>query len=67
MMLECSHGESLARAAFTHHDDKEHRVSKHYVDLKGLIHAIVYYSTTNLRQVERRLLLPVADVDGGAL
>ena len=37
MMLECSLGELLARAAFMPHDNQGHDVLIHYVVLKGLI------------------------------
>ena len=40
MMLECSTGELLAKAAFMHHIDKGHSTLKHYVALKGLMEVI---------------------------
>ena len=36
MILECSTGELLARAAFTHHDDQGHDALMHYAVLKEL-------------------------------
>ena len=36
MMLECSTGELLANAAFTHHDDQGHGVLMYNAVLKGL-------------------------------
>ena len=41
MMLECSPGESLATAAFMHHDNKGNNVLKHYVALKGVTAGIM--------------------------
>ena len=37
MMLECSTGELLARAAFMHHDDQGHDALRHDAALKGLM------------------------------
>ena len=36
MMLECSTGELLARAAFMHHDDQGHDALRHYAVSKEL-------------------------------
>ena len=36
MMLECSTGDLLARAAFMHHDDQGHSALMYYTVLKGL-------------------------------
>ena len=36
MMLECSTGELLARAAFMHHDDQRYDALRHHAVLKGL-------------------------------
>ena len=36
IMLQCSHGDLLTRAAFIHHGDKQHSTLKHYAALKGL-------------------------------
>ena len=38
MMLECSPGELLARAAFMHHDYQGHYVLRHDAVLNGLKH-----------------------------
>ena len=40
MMLECSPGELLARAAFMHHDNHGHAALMRYAILKGLKHYV---------------------------
>ena len=37
IMLECSTGELLARAAFMHHDDQGHDALRYHSVLKGLL------------------------------
>ena len=39
LVLECSTGELLARAAFMHHDNQGHDALLHHAVLKGLSHA----------------------------
>ena len=34
-ILECSTGELITRATFTHHDNQGHTALKHYAALKG--------------------------------
>ena len=38
MMLECSNGKLLARAAFMHHDDQGHDALRHDAVFKGVTH-----------------------------
>ena len=41
VMLECSTGKVLTRAAFTHHDDQGHDALMHYAAVKGITHQTV--------------------------
>ena len=47
MMLECSTGELLARAAFMHHDDQEYDALRYHAALKGLRVLSHRYTTVN--------------------
>ena len=55
MVLECSTGELLARAAFIHHDDQGYDASMHRAVLKGIMHPVntcnelVLHSTPTLQ------------------
>ena len=54
MMLECSTGELLARAAFMHHDDQGYEAFRHYAVLKGLIPSV--YATYRCGEWSLRFL-----------